>query len=228
LESPLPDQPWTDRRAAVQERADEPPLLDVVLRPGDCLYLPRGFLHAATALGEISTHLTLGVHVWTRHTIAERLLTQASRTVAADPAIRASLPLAVAFAGGRIEPEVDRVRSALIDALHSVETDTIVSELRTGSRAVQRAAPIGPLSQFRAAARLAGSATLRVREHLAAALEERRDGRPVLTSRADDVHLRPEEADLVRRFLEQGSATADDLGLELARRLLLAGIAVAE
>ena len=58
LESPLRDQPWTDRRAAVERRAQEAPLIETVLRPGDCLYLPRGFLHAATALGGVSTHLT--------------------------------------------------------------------------------------------------------------------------------------------------------------------------
>ena len=65
-DAPLRDQPWTDRRAAVQRAAAEPPLIEAVLEPGDCLYLPRGFLHAATALGGVSTHLTLGVHTWTR------------------------------------------------------------------------------------------------------------------------------------------------------------------
>ena len=49
----------TARRRSSSARPTEP-LIDVVLRPGDCLYLPRGFLHAATALGGVSTHLTLG------------------------------------------------------------------------------------------------------------------------------------------------------------------------
>ena len=48
---PLRDEPWTDHRAAVEERAAEAPLIDAVLRPGDALYLPRGYLHAAEALG---------------------------------------------------------------------------------------------------------------------------------------------------------------------------------
>ena len=93
--APLRHQPWTDRRAAVERRAAEEPLIDTVLRPGDCLYLPRGFLHAATALGGVSTHLTLGVHSWTRYGLAEQLLQQALRTVADDPEVRASLPLGV-------------------------------------------------------------------------------------------------------------------------------------
>ena len=52
LEAPLRSQPWTDRRADVRaERRVEAPLIKTVLRPGDCLYLPRGYLHAAQALG---------------------------------------------------------------------------------------------------------------------------------------------------------------------------------
>ena len=43
LESPLRDQPWTDRRRAGTAAGREPPLIEAVLQPGDCLYLPRGF-----------------------------------------------------------------------------------------------------------------------------------------------------------------------------------------
>jgi hypothetical protein len=68
LEAPLRDQPWTDRRDAVRERAAEPPVIDAVLRPGDALYLPRGYLHSARALGGVSAHLTVGVHAVTRYT----------------------------------------------------------------------------------------------------------------------------------------------------------------
>ena len=60
LPSPLRDQPWTDHRAAVEERATGDPVIDTVLRPGDSLYLPRGYLHAAEALGGVTCHLTVG------------------------------------------------------------------------------------------------------------------------------------------------------------------------
>jgi len=49
-EAPLRDQPWADRRTAVEERANGEPVIDTVLRPGDALYLPRGYLHAAPFL----------------------------------------------------------------------------------------------------------------------------------------------------------------------------------
>jgi hypothetical protein len=88
---PLRTQPWNDHAAAVRARAAEEPLLDEVLHPGDALYLPRGYLHSATAQGEVAAHLTVGVHVVTRHALLETLLAG----LADDPGLRASLPLGI-------------------------------------------------------------------------------------------------------------------------------------
>ena len=52
-------------------RGDEPPLIDTVLRPGDGLYLPRGYLHSAVAQGETSIHLTFGIHASTERDVLE-------------------------------------------------------------------------------------------------------------------------------------------------------------
>ena len=41
--------------------------IDTVLEPGDCLYLPRGWLHSAVAQGGTSIHLTIGLRATTRH-----------------------------------------------------------------------------------------------------------------------------------------------------------------
>ena len=49
--------------------AETEPLIDTVLEPGDALYLPRGTIHAAEALGETSIHLTVGIHPVTRYTL---------------------------------------------------------------------------------------------------------------------------------------------------------------
>ena len=91
LADPLRDQPWGQRSAAVAAAAQEPAVIDTVLEPGDALYLPRGWLHAATALGEVSAHLTVGVHVVTRFALVEALMA----LVADDPALRATLPLGI-------------------------------------------------------------------------------------------------------------------------------------
>ncbi|MFZ0161200.1 MAG: cupin domain-containing protein, partial [Kineosporiaceae bacterium] len=88
---PLRDQPWTDHRAAVERAARGEPLLDVVLTPGDALYLPAGYLHAAEALGATSAHLTVGVHTWNRSHLLDRVI----RRLGAVEALRAPLPLGI-------------------------------------------------------------------------------------------------------------------------------------
>ena len=91
-EWPLRSQPWTQRRARGRarrgrDRADDrhgPP-------PGDALYLPRGFLHSAEALGDVSAHLTVGIHVVTRQALVEALLAEAED----EPGLRQALPVGI-------------------------------------------------------------------------------------------------------------------------------------
>ena len=227
-DAPLRDQPWTDRRAAVQRAAAEPPLIEAVLEPGDCLYLPRGFLHAATALGGVSTHLTLGVHTWTRYTLAEQLTTQALRTLAGDAELRASLALGTdATRPESLAADVERVRAALVDAVRTADLDTLAAALQRSDRDSRRPAPVGPLAQLEAATSLAPGTTLRLRAHLAATLDQAGE-RSVLRSRAGELVL--DEADVapVKALLDEGRAAVTDLGDALARRLLLGAVVVAD
>ncbi len=56
------------RRQKYAKELGEPgePVLDVTLRPGDMLYLPRGWLHQAMTSASHSLHLTIGVstYIW--------------------------------------------------------------------------------------------------------------------------------------------------------------------
>ena len=226
LEAPLRDQPWNERRAAVAERAREAPLIETVLRPGDCLYLPRGFLHAATALGGVSTHLTIGVHSWTRYALAEQLLTQALRAVAQDPIVRGSLPLGVDFAASApLRPDIDLVRSALTRALQQADGEQVVRALQRDARGTQRAAPVGPLRQLREASAIEPGSVIRLREHLAATLDQVGQ-RTVIQSRAGEVEVAADHVVAVKTLLANGEARAEDLGVDLARTMILAGLAV--
>lgn len=47
----------------IDEAEAGPLLLEALLEPGDCLYLPRGFVHRADSRDEPSVHLTIGIHV---------------------------------------------------------------------------------------------------------------------------------------------------------------------
>lgn len=225
--SPLRHQPWTDRRQAVTQRAAEEPLIDAVLRPGDCLYLPRGFLHAATALGGVSTHLTLGVHSWTRYAVGDQLLQHALRALATDPDVRASLPLGVDVTDGtELSADLELVRDRLIAALQSADAADLAAALAPAARSGQRAAPIGPLRQLAARDELDPSSRLEVRRYLAGTLTDRRDGGLTVTSRAGTTTIPAADREAFTSWWLSGSGSAGELGLDLARTLLMAGLAV--
>jgi lysine-specific demethylase/histidyl-hydroxylase NO66 len=228
LESPLRDQPWADRKAQVEKRAQEPPLIDAVLRPGDCLYLPRGYLHAATALGGVSTHLTLGIHVWTRYALAEQVMHQALQTLAANPAVRGSLALGTDVADSSdLRRDVELATAALADAIRHADVDQISGALLRNARSNQRAAPIGPLKQLRDAVGITADTQIVLRRHLIASLDNS-GADIVLRSRAGDLTVTESDVAPIKTLLTTGVARADDVGLDLARRLLLAGLAIVE
>lgn len=224
--APLRDEPWSGRRAAVERAAAEPPLLEFTLHPGDCLYLPRGFLHSATALGGVSTHLTLGVHVWTRRHLADELLALAVARASRDEALRASLPALVDASDATvIGDDVEIARAALMRALADLDVADVAQAVGARVRRSQRAAPISPVTQTLDAAHLGEHDGIRLREHLAATLTPTAEG-ALVRSRVADFRVTTDELDAISLLLAQGSATVSDLGLGLARRLVLAGIVV--
>ncbi|MEU6108986.1 cupin domain-containing protein [Streptomyces albidoflavus] len=211
---PLRDQPWTDRRPAVAEAAASEPYLDVVLAPGDVLYLPRGWLHAARAQGAVSVHLTLGIHTWTRYALAEHLAQAALATLREDPAMRATLPLGVDGPGG----DLDLVRESLTAALAHADPAPLFHRAR---RAQGRPAPLGPLAQLAAVDTLGPDTLVRLRGALAPRLEATR-----LTTRAGWLDFPDTELPAVARLLDGASHRAGDLGVALVARLLRAGVLV--
>lgn len=66
------------------------PILEVVLEPGDVLYIPRGFVHEAAAGERPSLHITLDVLVRTWHDFLSDAL---SGITERDPRFRRSLPV---------------------------------------------------------------------------------------------------------------------------------------
>ena len=225
--APLRDEPWTDHRAAVAAASDRPPALELTLRPGDVLYLPRGWVHSATALGDVSTHLTLGVHVWTRHHLADALVASALAAASRDEQVRASLPLSPdGFGHGDLGSDIDLVREALLSALRDVEPDTVIDLLEAQVRAASRPSPIGPLAQLAAAESLRDDTCVRLRPHVDARLTASPDGRAVLTSRLPDFDVEPRDVGTMVAIVDGGVLRADMVGVDLARRLLIAGLVV--
>jgi hypothetical protein len=211
---PLRDQPWTDRRSTVAEAAKGEAYIDTVLEPGDVLYLPRGWLHAAQAQGEVSIHLTLGIHNWTRYALAEQLAQAALASLGDDPGMRRTLPLGVDGPNG----EIDVVRERLAAAVAEAETSSLFHRTRRGQG---RPAPLGPLAQLAAVDSLSPESAVRLRGALEARLEGLR-----LTTRVGWLDFPAADLPSVTRLLNGEIYTAGDLGVELVERLLRAGVLV--
>ncbi|MFF1714987.1 cupin domain-containing protein [Streptomyces sp. NPDC058268] len=211
---PLRDQPWTDRRGAVAEAAKGEAYIDTVLEPGDVLYLPRGWLHAAQAQGEVSIHLTLGIHTWTRYTLAEQLTQSALAVLRDDPQMRGTLPLGVDGPDG----ELDLVRERLVAALTQADSAPLFHRAR---RSQARPAPLGPLAQLKTVDGLGPHSRVRLRGQLEARLEGTR-----LSTRVGWLDFPETELPSVTSVLDGAVRTAGELGVDLAARLLRAGVLV--
>ncbi|GAA4399383.1 hypothetical protein GCM10023168_06590 [Fodinibacter luteus] len=220
LDAPLRTQPWTDRREAVAAAATAEPVIDATLRPGDCLYLPRGWLHSATATEEVSTHLTFGVHPWTVRHLVDDLLRAAATHLDADPAVRASLPVGVdVLDAGTTADRRGAARAAVVAALDAVPDEELARLLAGRARAAERAAPLGVLAQHAAGERT-GLHGWRVREGLAARWEG-----GTLVTRVARVAVPDADRGAVRGVLAH-EVEPGRLPERVLRRLALAGIVV--
>jgi lysine-specific demethylase/histidyl-hydroxylase NO66 len=229
--APLRDQPWTDHRAAVEARAGQDPVVDTVLRPGDALYLPRGYLHAAEALGGVSCHLTVGVHPVTRHHVLEALLA----IVADEPELRTSLPLGADVGDpAAVEDDVQATVAALTARLRSVTSVDVADRLGAGLVGSNRPAPIAPLAQAAALADLDADSVLVARRHLRHLVTA--DGAEVVVRLPDRTLRLPAAAGKAVRALLDGErlrvADLPDLDLPdalvVARRLVREAVVVVD
>lgn len=222
LPSPLRTHEWSRRADAVAARAAQEPFLDVVLEPGDCLYLPRGWIHAASALGSVSIHLTLGIHPWHRHTLADTLARLAVSQLEDVDQARHSLPV---DGLSDSQDDVDAVRTLLHRAIDQVDAQTLVEAITVQHRRTQRAAPVRPLAQVAAAESVGPDTRVRLREHLLA--ETRHvQGRTELRTRTGKWTVADADTHAVDLLLDGQVHAADELGEEFTRRVLRAGIAV--
>ena len=109
ISEPVMEAPLPRHRSSSTAAAAQPVLFEADLAPGDCLYLPRGFVHAATAQQGVSLHITIGVHAVTAHDVLSAVLAKA----ADHPAFRAPLPAGFA---SRDEVDGDKALVAVVEA----------------------------------------------------------------------------------------------------------------
>ncbi|MDP8927641.1 MAG: cupin domain-containing protein, partial [Actinomycetota bacterium] len=101
---PVVPRPLASQRWSSDEGAPGEPELDVELKPGDCLYLPRGIPHAARTVSVASVHLTIGVRSYTWHDVLRELVEAAKSEVT----FREALPAGFAHDQPAFRSEVAR------------------------------------------------------------------------------------------------------------------------
>jgi hypothetical protein len=100
-----------------------PPTLEADLEPGDCLYLPRGWLHEAESLDGTSVHLTVGLLSYTWKDVLEDVFRDLDEHIP----YRQSLPLGFADDPAALAPalaeRIEVVKRALdeVDLTHAAD-----------------------------------------------------------------------------------------------------------
>lgn len=141
FDDPLVSQPWSDHRPAIETRVrDDDPIIDTVLEPGDALYLPRGWLHSAEALGDTSIHLTIGVSAVTALDVVRAVVDELGNV----DTLRASLPMGADFTdrdetAALVGKTLDALVAALRDRANALESATAT---RLTARHADRTRPI--------------------------------------------------------------------------------------
>jgi bifunctional lysine-specific demethylase and histidyl-hydroxylase NO66 len=101
------------------------PLIDVELKPGDSLYIPRGFLHGAETVERESAHLTIGILSYTWIDVINELMGRASDQVS----LRESLPPGFAHSPEGIGQEIPEKLEELVRWLRTCDTQQLAGHI---------------------------------------------------------------------------------------------------
>jgi bifunctional lysine-specific demethylase and histidyl-hydroxylase NO66 len=204
-----------------------PPLVDAELAPGDCLYVPRGFRHAARTAEAASLHLTVGIS--TRNW--DEVLREVVELATEEAWFREGLPVGFADDPAALAQSLAERVAELRRFLDKVDLDRVAEG--AARRFWAGRAPLlgGQLRQLLALGELADDTVVRRRPGAVCRLRVRGDRLTVLLGdRELAMPARLEPA--VRALLADGGARVGDLAglldapsrLVLARRLVREGL----
>jgi bifunctional lysine-specific demethylase and histidyl-hydroxylase NO66 len=225
LVDPLPSQPWK----GTADDAGEP-ILSVELHAGDCLYVPRGFLHSARAQEDLSAHLTIGIVTTTWDDVVRTVVAG----IAEEPDFRRALPPGYAGEPGALAAGVEETLSRLRKWLDGVDAQAVAATQARRFLAGRPPILAGQLHQLRALDALDDGTVLRRREGSVCVVVA--DGeRLTVVMGGKELHMPAGAEPVMRRIAALGpggSVRLGDLGdlvdgpsrLVLARRLVAEGL----
>jgi ribosomal protein L16 Arg81 hydroxylase len=183
------------------------PTMSFVLRAGDFLYIPRGFLHHARSADEMSLHATLGAlsYRW-----ADVIIETLAQLCLSDPAFRRALP--VGF--GRPEFDMAAARRTLSELLsraaQQANLDGVLERLADEFTVGRRAYVPGQLNQAFLASQLTAADQVGVRPGTIYRL--RMDGDQIrIRSHGREIVLPVDATDCVRFALENKQYCVRDI-----------------
>jgi lysine-specific demethylase/histidyl-hydroxylase NO66 len=202
---PVLELPLRDQRYAPELGAPGDVVLDVVLGPGDTLYLPRGWLHEALTSDEDSLHLTIGVNVVTWLDALRAALERCSD----DVAFRRSVP----DDGAGVDEFLERLAARL-------SADEVAAARRERFVRTRRPVRDAGIAEVRALDALTDSTRVERRPTVIADLDETGDSRLALVFEGKRLVFPAH----VREELEHAVATEEPFtGADLPGRLDHAG-----
>jgi len=175
-------------------RPGDTPELDVVLEPGDCLYVPEGIPHAARTVDEPSLHLTIGVRSTKWSAVLRRAVEE---VLEADGAARA-LPAAYA-ADADFATDVATQLEALAGRIRGLDAERVGQETAQRFWSTRSPSLDGLLIDLVELDRLDDQVTLLRRPRAVARLEAR-DGDVALVLGDRELRL-PTRAEPALRFV---------------------------
>jgi ribosomal protein L16 Arg81 hydroxylase len=216
LPLPLTSQPssgLTDGESLLP--AGTEPVLSTVLGPGDALYLPRGYIHAAETNDDRSIHLTIGVLAATAYDLLHDVL-----ALAADqPEFRRSLPLG--SPADQLASAPDLVAAAA-RWLAELTPEQVQNAARSRVTSVAGPEPLGMLASEEALRLLDKTTFVRPRGQLAVELRDSPPGRVELKLKDREISL-PAYLRSSLEALLAGTCQVSELDLPVDDALVLVG-----
>lgn len=125
LRDPVVDAPLARHGSQHEVAADQPLRERIDLSPGDVLYLPRGFVHSASAQQGLSLHITIGILATTAHQVLDVVLERATD----DLRFREALPVGYGLDPAVTEQAAKTVIADLAEWLTSVDPAEVADVL---------------------------------------------------------------------------------------------------
>jgi bifunctional lysine-specific demethylase and histidyl-hydroxylase NO66 len=209
-------------------RPTEGPHIDEVVRPGDCLYMPAGFLHEAKSVAERSLHLTVGVLTFSWADLLRELL----NTLSQEIEFRKPLPPGFATHPSLLADEWPRYAALITDRLAGLSAPSAAAELGGAFRRQLGPRLHGQLGQLERLSTLTQASKLRRRPLVLTSLRRGVDDDVIVLDFDDRALELPVEveASVARAISGEPFAVGDLVELTsesrvvLVRRLVVEGI----